>query len=562
MPMQIKAAILSGFAIARVQAAHNYRGCITPNATALPYCNTAVPMADRVKDLVGRLTLAEKIGILGPEKGINPCDHHDAPVERLGLPEWLVETNTAAASSPYDEAHTSTTFSGPMGLGASFNRTMWRLKGQVIGRELRAFNNIGWHRGDSAGPKDLIGVTGFGPNINNPRDPRFGRTSELPGEDPYHSGQYAKAMVSGMQTPDAKGFPLMLAYLKHFTAYSRETDRGHDNYAISLYDYWDTYLPQYRTAFLEGNASGVMCSYNGENGRPSCANSYLLNDVMRSWSPDALCMTDCGAVTNLRGPPVNAPSDAAAAAYALMNGTDLEAGSTLFTSSLGEAVSTGLATEAAVTTSVTRVFTQLFSAGLFEPVGQVRDEAAAQSFVLLKNDGALPLKAGSHVAVIGPQASAQYGLLSDYYGDQVCVKGFTCITSIAAAINATNAGGTTVTEKGVDINSVNIVGIPAALEAAKAADGVVLCLGIDKTIEHEGKDRAAITLPGLQDDFAKQVLALKKPTVLVLTNGGVLAIDTLMSGPSAIVEAFNPAFGAPALADTLFGRLNRWGKLP
>jgi len=94
------------------------------------------------------------------------------------------------------------------------------------------------------------------------------------------------------------------------------------------------------------------------------------------------------------------------------------------------------------------------------------------------------------------------------------------------------------------------------------ADVVVLALGIDKSIEHEGLDRTNITLPGLQSQFAMEIYKLNKPTVLVLTNGGPIAIDDVMGGADAIVETFNPAFGTPMLAKTLFGEENRWGKLP
>jgi hypothetical protein len=102
----------------------------------------------------------------------------------------------------------------------------------------------------------------------------------------------------------------------------------------------------------------------------------------------------------------------------------------------------------------------------------------------------------------------------------------------------------------------------AALALAVAADVVVLALGTDRSVEYEGKDRAALTLPGQQEAFAQQVIATGKPVVLLLTNGGPVAIDTLMRGPAAIVEAFDPGFGAPMLARTLFGLENRWGKMP
>ena len=100
-------------------------------------------------------------------------------------------------------------------------------------------------------------------------------------------------MVRGMQEEDAAGHPRMLAYLKHYTAYSVENNRGHDDYAISQFDFYDTYLSQYKIAMVDGGASGVMCSYNAENGHPSCANGFVLNDVMRTqWNrPDSVVMT-------------------------------------------------------------------------------------------------------------------------------------------------------------------------------------------------------------------------------------------------------------------------------
>jgi len=192
-------------------------------------------------------------------------------------------------------------------------------------------------------------------------------------------------------------------------------------------------------------------------------------------------------------------------------------------------------------------------------------EAAAAGFVLLKNDGGiLPLKTGINLAIVGPQGIAQFGLLSDYFGDQVCYGGnYDCITTIGQAITDINTGGTTNVQKGVDVNSQDQSGIAAAVAAATAADYVILALGIDKTIEHEGIDRVTINLPGLQDMFAQKILAIGKPTILVFTNGGALAIDDLIAGPQAIVEAFNPSLpGARALAATLFGQENRWGKLP
>jgi len=469
----------------------------------------------------------------------------------------------------------------------------------VFGNEMRALTNIRASRFQPDG-KNPIGLTGFGPNINIARDPRFGRNSEVPGEDPFLSGEYGKEMVSGMQEKDEHGYPKMAAFLKHFTAYSTEANRGHDSYNISQYDFFDTYLPQYQRAFA-AEPVGVMCSYDAENGRPSCANDWLLNKQLRSWSPDAMVTTDCGAVNNLKGPPVNAPTNIHAAAYALMNGTDLEMGDDKFLH-LGEAIDQGLATEVRLDEAVRRSFRVLYKVGRFDSPArtewskfglqtlnssmhqQISYEAALQSLVLLKNDGiggvqseqTLPLKPGIRVAVVGPQGVTRSGLLSDYAADQICFSGDDhCIGSIAEGIAAANVGGSTTSAQGVEVNSNKTDGIQAALDIAAKADAVVLVLGNDKTIEHEGIDRTDTALPGLQADFAKQVFNLNKTTVLVLTNGGALAIDAFIQRPKinlpsgakqpgyAIVEAFNPAvLGGRAIGASLFGYENRWGKLP
>lgn len=569
------------------QSVPNWHGCIDDKAKALPYCDTKLSIDQRLDDLLGRMNLDDKIAQIMPQPNKNTCNDVTKGKAEIGLPEWmwLVETNSNIASRCTVEGHCATTFTGPMGMGASFNRTSWRLKGSVMGTEMRAFSNINGERGCC--PDSPIGLTGYGPNINIARDPRFGRSSEVPGEDPFLSGTYAYHMVSGMQEKDEHGYPKMAAFLKHFTAYSTESNRGHDSYTISRYDFADTYLPQYERVFV-AQPAGVMCSYNAENGSPSCASNWLLNKMLRSWKPDAIVSTDCGAVNNLRGPPVNAPDDATAAAYALMNGTDLEMGDVLF-SALGDAVKRGLATAERITEAARRTFKIHFELGRFDPPEasswskfglndvnsslhqQISYEAAAQGLVLLKNDNILPLKAGVRLAIVGPQAQAQEGLLEDYAADHICFNGtYGCIITIEQGLREANKGGSVVVSPGVGVVDTSADGIKAALDAAQAADVVVLALGTDRMhVEHEGRDRTDTALPGIQEPFALKVLALNKPTILVLTNGGALAIDNLMQRAAgqtagyAIIEAFNPGpVGALALARGIFGLENRWGKLP
>jgi beta-glucosidase-like glycosyl hydrolase len=143
------------------------------------------------------------------------CDTIDPGVPRLGVPplEWLVEANSMAASQCYGDA-CATLFPSPANLAASFNASVWRAKGEVVGDEMRALSNLGWHRGDGQSGT-MLSLSGYGPDINQPRDPRNGRIGELPSEDPLLTGAYAAAYVRGQQEgPDFPRYLKMSAGLK------------------------------------------------------------------------------------------------------------------------------------------------------------------------------------------------------------------------------------------------------------------------------------------------------------------------------------------------------------
>lgn len=254
-------AATKGGSITRSNSIPNYWGCQDAVSKSHPYCDESLDIEERIQNLISLLTLEEKIAAISPNLNYETCITHTMGAPRIGFPDymWLVEANTAVASACVSETKCATEFSGPLSMGASFNRTAWRLKGSVFGTEQRALVNIHGQRGHRD-RNDYLGLTAYGPNINQQRDPRFGRSSELPGEDPYLSGQYATHMVQGMQEEDSLGHPKVLAYLKHFTAYSREKGRGHDDYNISMHDLFDTYLPQYEMGLKQGGATGVMCS--------------------------------------------------------------------------------------------------------------------------------------------------------------------------------------------------------------------------------------------------------------------------------------------------------------
>eukprot|EP00005_Dracoamoeba_jomungandri_P000876 CAMPEP_0174251866 /NCGR_PEP_ID=MMETSP0439-20130205/1559_1 /TAXON_ID=0 /ORGANISM="Stereomyxa ramosa, Strain Chinc5" /LENGTH=746 /DNA_ID=CAMNT_0015332303 /DNA_START=231 /DNA_END=2471 /DNA_ORIENTATION=- len=537
--------------------------------------------------LLGADTVNTKVG---------SCSCMDSGIPRLGIPHYmnLVETNTAVAAACLEPGKCATNFPGPGGLAASFNRTLWHLKGEAISDEMRALNNYGWHRGVSI-PYALIGLTGFGPNINIIRDPRFGRNSELPSEDPFLSGSYAVEYVRGCQEGSDPNYLKMISGLKHYDAYSVETGRGNKLFNISMFDLWDTYLAQYSLGFRadKGNAMATMCSYAGVNGVPSCANNYLLNEVIRKKfnRPNVVVASDCGAIGNMLTDDVKyAKNSSDAAAKALNGGCDLDLGDQYYppASSGGNdgltiAIEDGLTTEAQVDAALTRVLAARFKTGQFDPLENqpytkigidvvdsyqhqlLNYESALQSFVLLKNSGnTLPFPVGKQLAVVGPHVYSTRDLMSDYKGDQQCYGGNDdCVETIANTFTNLNGITKTVVQKGVDLDSNDSSQIPAALAAASNADYVVLCIGIGNDQEHEGIDRTNISLPGLQEEFSKKILALGKPTVVVLINGGIVAIDDLIDISPAIIEAFYPSTkGAYALFQTIFGFENRWGRLP
>ena len=399
-------------------------------------------------------------------------------------------------------------------------------------------------------------------------------------------------LPDGMQQErlSADGVPVvkMRSYLKHFTAYSVETGRLSFSANVTAFDLFDSNLPQFEAALTQGNASGAMCSYFAPNGTSSCGSSMLLQELMRDrWArDDAVVMSDCGAVENMRTDNKPVEDKSAKVAVALNAGMDLYAGggSDLFGDGhLLEAVQRGMVREASVTKAAARVLSQRFSLGLFDDsdpwsaIGapdlnstrsqQVAYEAALQGMVLLQNErGALPFATGTRIAVVGPLAYDASMYLSSY----AAATG-AWAPSILEAFGAANVNGSTVYAQGVGlVGKSNETEVERALELVHGAQAVVLAVGITREVEREALDRGNTTLPDVQEAFAQRVLAAASgcPVVVLLVNGGILSIDQLLaaehsSSRVAIIEAFNPAQQGPyALAALAFGKENRWGKLP
>src|ERR1700728_2730405 len=255
------------------------------DTSALPYMNPALPVDQRVEDLIGRMTLQEKV---------DQMRDHAPAIPRLDVPkyDWWNEGLHGVAF-----AGVATNFPQVIGMAATWDANLVHHMGQTISTEARAKYNEAMREGDH---EMFFGLTFWAPNINIFRDPRWGRGQETYGEDPYLTGRMGVAFVTGMQGDDAK-YLRVIATPKHFAVHSGPEPVRHTiNVVVSKHDLEDTYLPAFRAAVVEGRAESVMCSYNSVNGDPACANDFLLQNQLRgAWKFNGYVVTDCDAIDEI-----------------------------------------------------------------------------------------------------------------------------------------------------------------------------------------------------------------------------------------------------------------------
>lgn len=386
-----------------------------------PYLNPDLPLGERVDDLVGRMTLEEKIAQMGNE----------APaIERLGVPayNWWAEGLHGVA-----RAGLATVFPQAIGLAAGWDEDMMLRVSTAISDEARAKHHAFADKG-----KRFIyqGLTFWSPNINIFRDPRWGRGQETYGEDPYLTGKLAVQFIKGLQGNDPNYFKT-IATVKHFAVHNGpEPERHEFNAEVGERDFKETYLPQFEMGIKEGHAYSVMCAYNRLNGSACCGSDALLNQLLREeWGFDGYVVSDCGAIMDIYAYHKLVGTAEEAAAMAVKAGCDLNCGKVY--ENLGEAVRQGLIAETDIDRAVKRLFMARFRLGVFDPPAMVKYtqipydvvdsephrelalEAAHKSMVLLKNENnILPLNASdvNTVAVIGPNSDQWLMLLGNYNG--------------------------------------------------------------------------------------------------------------------------------------------------
>ncbi|XP_030947842.1 probable beta-D-xylosidase 2 [Quercus lobata] len=563
--------LLSGASFYTIEAREPF-ACDPKDAKTkgLPFCLASLKAEDRVKDLIGRLTLQEKVKLLG---------NNAAAVPRLGINgyEWWSEalhgvSNVGPGTKFGGDFPGATSFPQVITTAASFNASLWESIGRVVSDEARAMYNGG-----------VAGLTYWSPNVNIFRDPRWGRGQETPGEDPVLVGKYAASYVRGLQGNDGNRLKVA-ACCKHFTAYDLDNwngvDRYHFNAKVSKQDIVDTFDVPFKMCVKEGKVASVMCSYNQVNGVPTCADPNLLKKTVRGvWGLDGYIVSDCDSVGVYYDQQHYTSSPEEAAADAIKAGLDLDCGPFLAVHT-EDAVKKGLLNEKDVNTALANTLNVQVRLGMFDgepskhPFGNLgpKDvctpahqelalESARQGIVLLKNRGpSLPLSTRRYrtVAVIGPNSNVTNTMIGNYAG---VACGYTSpLQGIGRYIKTIHQQGCT------DVTCADDKLFGAAVNVASQADATILVVGLDQTIEAEFKDRAGLVLPGRQQELISKVAAASKgPTILVLMSGGPIDVAFAKNDPRipAILWTGYPGqAGGAAIADILFGAYNPGGKLP
>lgn len=541
------------------------------------FLNPGLSIDERVDDLVSKLNLVEKA---------SQMLHGTPAISHLGVPayNWWNECLHGVA-----RAGVATVFPQAIGLGAMWNATLMAKIAVVISDEARAKHHEFLRQGDHGIYK---GLTYWTPNINIFRDPRWGRGHETYGECPYLTARLGVALCKGMQGDDPKYLKLV-ATPKHFAVHSGPEGLRHSFDAIaSQKDLRETYLPAFHACITEAKAYSIMGAYNRTNGEVCCGSQTLLVDILRKeWGFEGYVVSDCWAIKDFHENHKVTATWEESAALAIKAGCDLNCGCTF--EHLPQAVEQGLLTEAEIDVCLKRLYRARMLLGMFDPPEmvpyasipyevnacdahrQVALQAARESIVLLKNDRqTLPLRTDiKSIAVIGPNANSDEVLLANYFG--IPTNPVTPLEGIRAAVSKQTqvlyTDGCKLT--GMTTDGLGRAGnLSEALSIAKRADVVVLCLGLSAEIEGEqgdvsnseaAGDKVDLNLTGLQERMMEEIVALGKPTVLVLMAGSPMSITWAQDHVDAIVEAWYPGeTGGTAIADVLFGKVSPAGRLP
>jgi beta-glucosidase len=434
----------------------------------------------------------------------------------------------------------------------------------------------------------------FAPMVDICRDPRWGRIMEGAGEDPYLGSQIAAARVRGFQGKDLGALDTIAACAKHYAAYGfAEAGRDYNTVDMSERRLRNVVLPPFEAAARAGVAT-FMNSFNEIAGIPSTGNAHLQRDILKGeWAFQGFVVSDWGSIGEMvpHGWSENLEQ---AAEQAITAGSDMDMESRAYVGHLAALVKAGRVDVKLVDDAVRRVLRVKYALGLFEDPYRYCDAArekqalanpahaahardvARKSIVLLKNEGGLlPLdkSAVKTIAVVGPLAADKDSPLGNWRAQALADSAVSPLEGIQAAVSSSTR---VVHAEGVKLvtgprnfmvrlafNTTDRSGIPAAVEAARAADVVVAVVGEDAFQSGEGRSQANIGLKGLQEELLKAVLEANKKVVVVLMTGRPITLGWTAENVPAIVEAWQGGSEAGhAIADVLFGDYNPSGKLP
>ena len=405
----------------------------------------------------------------------------------------------------------------------------------MVSTEARAKYNEFQRKGDH----DIYkGLTLWSPNVNIFRDPRWGRGHETYGEDPYLTAELGKSFVRGLQG-DNKKYLKTSACAKHFAVHSGpEGERHSFNAVVSKKDLRETYLYAFRELVKEAKVDGVMGAYNRTNGEPCCGSKTLLKDILRDeWGFKGYVTSDCWAIKDFHLNHKVTRNAIESSALAVNNGCDTNCG--CMYANLLVAHKNGLVKEEAIDEAVCHLMVTRMKLGMFAKSGDVpyddiayelndcpehkkfNFETAKKTLVLLKNENnILPLnkKKIKSIAVIGPNANSRSALIGNYHG--TASRYFTMLDGIADAVGDDTrvyyADGCHLYKEKTEELAVNGDRLAEAVSAAERADAVILCLGLDETLEGEegdesntfaSGDKRDLDLPGLQQKLMEKVCA-------------------------------------------------------
>lgn len=558
--------------------------CLYAQEKSFLYKDQNASIAQRVNDLITRMTLEEKIlqmnqWAYGKNDNIN---NFEAKIKELNsnIGSLIYRSSSSKYRNQiqkkameesrlgipilfaYDVIHGyKTIFPIPLAQACSWNLDLVKKASEISAKEAW-LTGINWT---------------FSPMVDVARDSRWGRVSEGYGEDTYANSVFGVAAIQGYQGKKLSEKYTIAACLKHFVGYSlSEGGRDYHYTDVSKQTLWETFLPPFE-AGINAGVSAVMSGFNDLSGVPASANPFTLTEVLKKrWEFDGFVVSDWGSIKNLMHQGV-AKDTKEAGLKAFLAGVDMDMVDDVYLENLLELVKEKKITISKIDASVRRILILKFKLGLFDTPYvdellesdrylQAEDIAtakqlAAESMVLLKNDNhILPLKSNyKNIAIIGPITKDATNIMGSWSAKG---KSENVQTIYEALVNKLVSKTKLHYAKGSDFDGNYTTGFKKALKAAKKSEIILLFLGEKSSWSGENGSRSVISLPEIQEKLILELKKTGKPIVLILSSGRPLALYNIHNKVDAILEMWQPGTaGAAALTDILIGNINPSGKL-